>query len=335
MTLEKRISAFTALGEVLITEKSDFFHISDNPWFTDEQVEQAILAISEQLTEKKLKQWLSMYSEIEQQTNPLKVLVLMAGNIPFVGFQDFISVLITGNRLIGKLSSNDKNLLPLLAEKLCRIAPAFTENIMWVEKVEPDSFDFVIATGSNNSGRYFDYYFGKYPHIIRGHRNSCAILTGNETQEELSGLAKDIFRYFGKGCRSVSKIYVPENYNFKSLTDSLNTFDLYKNHDAYMHNYIYQKALTSMNLEPAIDSGFYLLKENISFASPLSVIYFEKYVHLKDVLHQIDNMQNMLQCVVASPSVYTHAVTFGHAQTPALWDYADGIDIIASLSVKK
>ncbi len=252
----------------------------------------------------------------------------MAGNIPLAGFHDFLTVLVSGNYLIAKASSKDSELIVKIAGMLCEIEPGFSPFIEFTGG-HLENFDAVIATGSNNSSRYFEHYFGRYPHIIRRNRNSAAFLEGNETVRELRALGSDIFLYFGLGCRSVSKIYIPDGYDLKPLISGLEPFSRVINHEKYASNYDFSKAVYLVNRESFTDTGFLLLKEENSLSSPVAVLYYEYYNSMPDLTYKLQAAGDKIQCVVG------HGKTaFGKAQSPHLWDYADGIDTLEFLSKK-
>ena len=222
MNLEERIESFSVLGKTLrdalpgnpgkYTGRLESLIKNQeviNPWFTPENVRMALEAIANEMTEENLVKWTAAYPFLKEDKPPVKVGLIFAGNIPLAGFHDLLAVLISGDNLVAKTSSKDPVLIPFLCEILCSINPRFL-NSMEFSSGTLTGFDAVIATGSNNSSRYFEYYFGKYPNIIRKNRNSIAIIEGKETSEELEALGKDIFSYFGLGCRNVSKIYIPE-----------------------------------------------------------------------------------------------------------------------------
>jgi len=249
----------------------------------------------------------------------------MAGNIPLVGFHDFLSVLITGNKVLAKLSSNDTVLLPFLAKKLIEIEPGFAELIEFTEE-RLSNFDAVIATGSNNTARYFEYYFGKYPSIIRKNRNSVAILTGNETPEQLDALAEDIFRYFGLGCRNVSKLFLPKDYNFDPFFNAMYGWKEIINNNKYINNYDYNKAVYLMSNIELLDNEFLLLKEDNGFSSPISVVFYQYYESEDELRKYLSENKEHIQAIVSEKDI-----PFGAAQKPQLWDYADGVDTVSFL----
>ena len=330
MQLNQRINAFVNLGKFLkeiASEKEESILQkvqAENGWFTQENINFALNSWSEALSKENLQQWVSKY-KIEE-TNPKTIAIIMAGNIPLVGFHDFLSVLVTGNKVLVKLSSNDKTLLPFLAEYLVSIEPEFKKHIEFTEE-KLENFDAVIATGSNNTTRYFDYYFGKYPNIIRKNRNSIAVLTTNETEEELKNLANDIFRYFGLGCRNVSKLYVPENYDFEPFFKAMYSWKEIIHNHKYINNYDYNKAVYLMDSFPLLDNEFMLLKEDAGFSSPISVVFYEKYSDLEKLKKELENQTENIQCIVSTAGL-PNEISFGKAQSPALWDYADGVDTV-------
>lgn len=331
MQLKQRINAFVKLGEFLrkIEVETEAEKVlkkaqAENGWFTQENIKFALKSWSEALSEENLQQWVSNY-KIEE-TTPKAIAVVMAGNIPLVGFHDFISVLITGNKVLTKLSSTDKTLLPFLANYLISIEPEFKNYIEFTEgKLE--NFDAVIATGSNNTARYFDYYFGKYPNIIRKNRNSVAVLTANETDADLKLLADDIFTYFGLGCRNVSKLYVPENYDFEKFFKAMFSWKEIIHNHKYINNYDYNKAVYLMDSFPLLDNEFMLLKEDTGFSSPISVVFYEKYGSLETLQKELNAQSENIQCLVSKAGL-PNEIYYGKAQNPQLWDYADGVDTV-------
>ena len=329
MNIERRITAFAQLGIQLIENKNIAHAIDEatriNPWFTRTNVEYSISAIASTLNLNNLTEWVKKYGFAENQ-NPKTIAVIMAGNIPLVGFHDFLCVLMSGNRAMCKLSSNDNVLLPAVAKVLIGIEPNFADMIVFCDNKIKD-FDAVIATGSNNTSRYFEYYFGKYPHIIRHNRNSIAIVHGNESRTELEYLCDDIFLHFGLGCRSVNKIYVPMGYNFAPLIAAAQKYSYLFEHHIYHSNFDYHKALLLLNNVNFIDGGFFAIKEDKLMYSPVSIINYEHYKDINDVIEYIGNNSENIQCVVSGKELEgINTIGLGKAQTPQLTDYADGID---------
>ncbi len=345
MTVKERISSFISLGKEIdnIINHLDNENYQDdllinainrstiyNPWFTKDHIHNSLNAISSSLNEEKVNKWLSNYT-ISDNTSPKKVGVVMAGNIPLVGFHDMLCVLISGNIFIGKTSSKDNELIKAVAEKLIQINPLFKDFIIFEDSILKD-IDAIIATGSNNSARYFEYYFSKYPNIIRKNRNSVAILSGNESKDDLKKLGDDIFLYFGLGCRNVSKLFVPEDYNFDDFFKSNEDKKHVINHTKYSNNFDYNKSIYLMNLVEHLDNGFLLLKEDQGYSSPISVLFYERYSD-KDILaKQLNSNTDRLQCVVGNCDINYDLINFGDAQKPELWDYADNIDTIDFLT---
>ena len=347
MNLEERITSFVLLGEILrgslkydivtdVVNGRDRALLNTlinnqqkhNPWFTPVNVRRALTAIADELTEENLVKWTNAYPALQNKINPLRIGVIMAGNIPLVGFHDFLSVLISGNNLVAKTSSKDSELIIYLSNILCSINPGFRKRIEFTDGTLKD-FDAVIATGSDNSSRYFDYYFGKYPNIIRKNRNSIAIIEGDETGEELESLGTDIFSYFGLGCRNVSKVYLPTGYDISSISGRWDNFKEIITHSKYANNYDFNKAVYLVNKEDFYDTGYILMKQDKHIFSPVSVLYYEYYESQDAVKQQTEFLKKNIQCVVGK-----HNVPFGRAQSPHLWDYADGIDTIEYLLKK-
>jgi len=299
---------------------------SRNGWFTPDQVKFALRSWSQALTQVNLDKWFSAYKISE--TSPKTVALILAGNIPLVGFHDFLCVLMAGHKALVKLSSNDDRLLPLLADYLVFIQPEFSNRIAFTDgKLE--NFDAVIATGSNNTSRYFEYYFRDKPAIIRKNRNSAAVLTGNETQADLEALGEDIFRYFGLGCRNVSKLFVPRGYDFKDFFAAMFTQSDIIHYEKYANNYDYNKAVFLMSRFDILDNGFMTTKEDPGYASPISSVFYEYYDALPELESRLAEDREKLQCIVSN--VLEKSVPFGKTQHPELWDYADDVDTMAFL----
>jgi hypothetical protein len=349
MTLETKKSVFVALGKFLSqfsennsTKKPDVLHNdlffdafeelialsqSHNGWYTPEQVYFSIQSWATALTEDHLNEWLSNY-ELSENSNK-NVALILAGNIPLVGFHDFLSVLITGHNVKIKTSSNDQHLLPFLAKYIVAVAPEFSDKITFVEgKLE--NFDAVIATGSNNTARYFEYYFKNKPSIIRKSRNSVVVLDGNETTEQLTALGEDIFRYFGLGCRNVSKLFVPKGYTFDAFFEAIFVYQDVIHYEKYANNYDYNKAVFLMSNFKLLDNGFLTLKEDSSHASPISSVFYETYDTIAELENRLEREKDNLQCIVSNKLI-ANSIDFGQTQHPKLWDYADNVDTISFL----
>ena len=301
---------------------------SHNGWFTPEQVYFSIQSWGNALSETNLNRWLSSYDF--SKIAPKKIGLILAGNIPLVGFHDFLSVLISGHDVLVKTSSSDQHLLKFLAKYLIAIQPELNSKITFVEgKLE--GFDAVIATGSNNTARYFEYYFKDKPSIIRKNRNSVAVLNGTETHEELVGLGEDIFRYFGLGCRNVSKLFVPKDYNFEAFFKAMFEYSEVIQYEKYANNYDYNKAVFLMSNFQLLDNEFLTIKEDTSYSSPISSVFYEFYDRLEEVKSRLSNDADQIQCIV-SKDVIENSIVFGQTQQPKLWDYADNVDTLAFLS---
>lgn len=299
-----------------------------NGWFTKEQVVHALQSWANALTEDNLNQWLKHYAFTEGE-DPKTIGLILAGNIPLVGFHDVLSVLISGNIAKIKLSSNDQQLLKAIVQYLIALNPEFANRIQLVEgKLE--NFDAVIATGSNNTARYFEYYFREKPSIIRKNRNSVAVLTGNETKEDLIGLGEDIFRYFGLGCRNVSKIFIPKDYDFKTFFEAMYEYGDIIHYEKYANNYDYNKAVFLMSNFKLLDNEFLLLKEDESYSSTIGTLFYEYYNNVDEITQKLNVDSDKIQCIVSKSTNAKH-IPFGETQKPKLWDYADNVDTISFL----
>ncbi len=300
--------------------------IIHNSFFTETTIRFALKSISDSLIPDKLYKWISAYSFQENSAISIRTVgVVMAGNIPLVGFHDFLCVIISGNKFFGKLSHSDSFMLPAIAEILIDIDSDYSSKIEFTtEKLE--RFHAVIATGSNNTSRYFEYYFSKYLNIIRKNRTSLGVISGNETLEQLTHLADDIFMYFGLGCRNVTKLFVPQNYDFSQFIRACNGYSPICDHNKYKNNYDYYKTIFIMNNQPFIDSGFFLLHEDISIHPPVSIINYEYYTNKQSVIDFINSQAENIQCIVSDNFEIKNRICFGSAQKPQLWDYSDNTD---------
>ena len=333
MKLEERLNAFIKLNQVLselsASERAKIITqaTNNNRWFDTSNVEQALSGLIHLTDPVKMKTWLTGY---DLKPSKQKIIgLIMAGNIPLVGFHDLICVLLSGNKAAIKLSSQDLFLMQWIIRKLCEIEPAFIDQIDVCEQLKV--MDAVIATGSNNTARYFDYYFGKYPHIIRKNRTSVAILNGKETDTELMELGKDVFTYFGLGCRNVSKIWVPQDYDFLPLLDLWTSFKKVADNFKYHNNYEYNKSIYLVNGFTHLDTGFLLLAESEALTSPISVLYYQKYQNLAEVNQHLTENQDKIQCIV-SGQLSKNFIPFGQTQVPEISDYADGMDVMRFLN---
>ncbi len=333
--LDERLALLDRLGDHLLGE-DDFLRAimnrsyHHNHWFTIANQERAVRSIAEEMLDRhKLDGWISAY-DVEDPTDPKTVGLVLAGNIPLVGFHDWLCTFAAGHRAQIKLSEKDQFLMPYLIKLLTKYDERVADYVSFTEKLK--GFDAVIATGSNNSSRYFQAYFGKYPHIIRKNRNAIGVLDGTETAKELEALGEDVFRYFGLGCRNVAKIYVPEGYDFDPLLESLHEFRDVILHTKYKNNFDYNYSIFVLNKVPYLANGCILLTENTAIASHIAGLYYETYTDRESLNRELAGRKEEIQCAVSHhpvPEVPTFG--FGQAQQPALSDYADGVDTIAFL----
>ena len=303
--------------EFLAVELAIERQVHHNGWFTEESVRTSLLNLGNWLTREQLTNWTFPYSFTE---NPKVVAVIMAGNIPLVGFHDFLSVLLSGNKVQCKLSSEDNKLLPLLTHYLFQFAPELKEFITFSDR-NLSGFDAVIATGSNNSLVNFESYFSKYPHLFRHNRTSIAVLDGTETKEELKALGEDILNYFGRGCRNVTHLLIPENFDLNLFFEAIVDLGEIVNNKKYGNNYDYNKTIHLLNLESFLDNNFLLLKESDNLFSPLAMLYYHSYKSQEEITAYLEMHKDSIQCVVGP-----NYLPFGTAQCPSLSDYADNVD---------
>jgi hypothetical protein len=334
-TLSDRISAFVQLGIRLSNlsedEKFSLFRQAENQnaWFTQRSLEQALEGIRVMLDAQALERWLAAYTLLNP-LSPKQVGLMLSGNIPAVGFHDILSVLISGHTACVKLSSQDAALPLWLIQELKRIEPRFSDRIQ-VEDMLKNKQAY-IATGSDNSARYFNYYFGKYPHLIRSNRTSVAILQGEESTADLQALGKDIFDYFGLGCRNVSKVFVKNQGQLTDLLDALEPFSWVGNHHKYFNNYEYNKSIYLVNRTTHLDNGFLLLKESNDLVSPIGVLFYEIYSEEQELKTKLKELEAKIQCVVGNPAMdLSGIIPFGQTQCPQPWDYSDGVDTLQFL----
>lgn len=349
MKLNERIHALSRLGSLLEKfaqydgdpgsdhwlgklEEAALRAFQQNPWFTREEVGHALGHLGSLLRADSLQRWMAPYAErIEKRKVPARVGLVMAGNIPAVGFHDLLCALLAGHQAVVKLSSADAQLIPFMADFLIAEEPAFEGQLIFPGmKLGP--VDAVIATGSNNSARYFESYFADRPHIIRKNRNSVAVLTGHESPEELNALCDDIFRYFGLGCRSVSYLFVPEAYDFSALLSASEHYTDRASHHKYASNYLYYKTIFIMNKVSFTDNGILMLTPAEAYSSPVSVVHYSTYTSLAQVCEQLSRDRDQLQCIVSASRDITGAIPPGRSQFPAADDYADGVDTMAFLT---
>ena len=363
MNIEKRIQSFIHLGEklsLLLELKDNNFEkfckdaVGKNSWFTSENIKLALEGIIKYLNEDDLRKWLNNYKTTIPQnhqtcppftrptqgrrvTKSKRVGVVMAGNIPMVGFHDFLTVLLSGHHIHVKLSSQDPILLKKIAGILIEIEPEFEQLIHFVPLLDLSAgqkqLDAVIATGSDNSARYFEYYFREVPHIVRKNRTSCAILDGTEDADEFRLLSEGILLFFGLGCRNVSKLFIPDKWNeFDRFLKSVKNFEYVAGHSKYVNNYHYNKAVLLVNKVQYSDNGFLLMTKNDALVSPISVVYYEHYQSQSDLDDKIQRVADKIQCIVSKKAWYPGSIGFAETQKPHVWDYADGGVIMEFLS---
>ncbi|MCE6987888.1 acyl-CoA reductase [Dyadobacter sp. CY323] len=332
----QRVDAFINLGK-FITDLQNKEVIQEwvelansrNNWFTPENVRKSLDAIATVfLDPANLRNWADHYPE---PLLPKKIGVVMAGNIPAVGFQDAMSVLMSGHILLAKPSSDDQVLISALLKELVNIEPGFASSIQFVDRL--NDADAYIATGSDNTARYFHYYFAKKPNIIRKNRTSVAVLTGNESAEELMGLGTDVLQYFGLGCRNVSKVFVPAGYDFTKFYESIQFMDTrFLHNHKYFNNYEYNKSIFLINRVPHFDNGFLMITESPALVSPISVLHYETYTDSEALQTQLEANAEKIQCVISGEGQVPGSLSFGEAQKPGLFDYADGVDTMQFLA---
>lgn len=337
---EQRIIAFNRLGKFLREINPEnptydsLFEVvykakDNNGWFSNENVLKSFAAWGELLNKQDLTLWTKKYQF--DQVEPKTVGLVLAGNIPLVGFHDVLSVLISGNKALVKCSSSDPLLIAFLINKLQEFEPGFNDYIEFTKERFTD-FDAVIATGSNNAARYFEYYFSKVPNLIRSNRNGVAILEGNETKEQLEALAIDIIQYYGLGCRSTSKVFVPKGYDLNIIFGALYPHNNLMDSAKYANNYDYNKAVYLMSQFDILDNGFFILKEDSSYSSPVACLHYEYYENLEELENKLKIDRDLIQCVTSNFEGKGH-FPFGKAQEPNLWDYADGKNTLDFLNI--
>ena len=299
---------------------------SKNAWFTLSSIDLAFKGIKNYLNKSDLNTWINTYDfPIVSQT----IGIVMAGNIPMVGFHDLLCILVAGKSAHIKLSSEDDVLIPFLISELIEINPLLEKRIKLVDKLK--DVDAVIATGSNNSSRYFEYYFRNIPHIIRKNRTSIGILSGEESTEDLYKLGFDILQFYGLGCRNVSKIYVPKGYDFTNFFEAIQPHEEIIYQSKYVNNYDYNKSIYLVNKDVFKDNGFLLVKEDKELVSPLSVLFYETYTNSQSLENQINGISDNLQVIISKDATFKNSIAFGQSQSPRVWDYADNVDTIKFL----
>jgi len=335
MQLKQRINAFVQVGNFILrhfsTERKPEeanLHLGlgeliktaqiYNGWFIEEFANHAIKNIGKVLTQKDIE--ILCEKVPTENSNPKTVAVICAGNIPMVGFHDILCILLAGDTVLIKLSTDDNILLPFFLKLLVHYEPEFDANIR-LSDGRLTNFDAIIATGSNNTANYFEYYFSKYPSIIRKNRSSLAVLTGKETSEQLSDLGKDIFYYYGLGCRNVSKLLVPEGYNFNHLFESVFKYAYLADNKKYANNYEYNRTIYLMATADFLDNNFLIIKPDNQIHAPISVVFYERYKNQEEVQAYLEKNKTEIQCVVGEGYI-----PFGNSQSPVITDFADDIN---------
>ena len=329
-----RLAAFVALGQRLQTLTDD--KVTElaararnrNAWFDRPNVVRALAGVAHLLAPAALTAWAARYPPEPSEVR--RIGVVMAGNIPLVGFHDLLCVVLSGHVLLAKLSADDTVLMEWVMTELIRLEPGLTDYLHAVPRL--NMADAYIATGSDNTARYFEFYFGKKPNLIRRNRTGVAVLTGQESSQELALLGPDIFQYYGLGCRNVSKLFVPPGYDFAPLLDALQVCEGVLNHHKYQNNYDYNKSILLVNGEPHLDNGFLLLTPKPALVSPISVVHYADYEQEVDLVDQLTDVAPRIQCVVSAGGRWAGSVPFGRAQQPAVDDYADGVDTMEFLA---
>ena len=336
MSLEKRINALNLLGKDILSNKNAYSEIIEkaaqhNPWFTTEFITQNLIAIAQNFLQKNnLEKWVSNYKI--KDTKPKTIGLTLAGNIPLVGFHDVLCTFVSGNVSLIKMSSKDNILLPFILEKLMIFYPQAKDFFRYNNDNEIlKKFDAVIATGSDNSARYFEYYFSKFPHIIRKNRTSIGIISDKTTDSDLMKLGEDVFSYFGLGCRNVSKVLVPQDFDVTRIFDNWNSFEYVYDHFKYSNNYIYNKSIYLVNQDNFLDNGFAILKENPGLSSPIGVIYYEYYRNISEIESFVKTYADKIQIIVGEKNDKFETTEFGNSQNVHLWDYADNVDTMEFL----
>lgn len=329
MILQERIQLLARLGEYMLSKDNEWLAVQErayreNAWFIPEFIDRSVQQIAHHFLQPDLlTDWVKQYAVQDSPNTPKTVGIVMAGNIPLVGFHDFLSVFISGHSMVIKTSSKDEWLIKHLVKKMYEWDITIQKQVSFAEQLK--GCDAYIATGSNNSGRYFEYYFGKYPHIIRKNRTSVAVLDGTETPEELSLLADDIQLYFGLGCRNITQLHVPEGYDFVPLLEALKKYAYLMDYHKYKHNYDYHLALLIMGNKYYMNNDTVILTENSSPFSPVSQVHYHFYTDKTGLSGQL-SARTEIQCIVGH-----NFIPFGQAQHPNLTDYADGVDTMAFL----
>jgi len=328
MNSREKISALVKLKGYITGIINDDDHpiynqvLDQNPWFIKQFIQTAFKGLTVFLEPDSLESWIKSYRI--DINNPKKVALILPGNVPMVGFHDLLCVLMSGHDAIVKPSHKDNILIPHLINKLIEIEPQFQDKMIVVNSI--DNIAAVIATGSDNTARYIEANYKDIPKLIRKNKTSIAIIQGDETEEDLKRLSDDIFLYFGMGCRNVSKLYLPDNYDTNRLMLNFHAKQWMGRHQKFLNNYLHQKSFNQVVNSPFIDGRYFLLKESDKIFSPIGMIYYSYYKNKKWLLQDLLIHQEKIQTVVTRMSDIKNSIPFGEAQFPQLWNYSDGID---------
>ncbi|MEO6133142.1 MAG: acyl-CoA reductase [Saprospiraceae bacterium] len=332
---ESFLQSLKPLQEYLLSDDTEINEViqkayETNPWFYPDFTRQAMSAIANEfLVKKKCEAWLNTYPSSD--LSPRNIAIIMAGNIPLVGFHDLFCVLASGNKAVIKLSEKDSILPRFVLQKWIEFCPGLEAAFIFIEKLEV--FDAVIATGSNNSSRYFEYYFSSYPHLLRKNRNGVVVLNGIESKKELERLGDDIFLFYGLGCRNVSKMYVPEGYDFTMMISAFEKWNYLADHNKYRNNLDYNYAIYIINSVPHSSLGHLILKQDDAIASRIGCVHYSYYDDTNALMKELETKRNEIQCVVSqTPLEKWEHVSLGSTQHPRLDQYADGVDTLLFLS---
>jgi len=335
MNLERRIEGLVELGDYFKSHPPELHYLfyqaeQKNPWFSQKYLKYSIQAITEKYLDKKsLLAWIERYNNLNL-VDPKTIGLILPGNIPLVGFHDIICIMVSGHRAMIKLSERDNHLVPFVLNKWAEFDNSIKNEILLVDKLK--DFDAAIATGSDNSSRYFEYYFRAVPHIIRKNRNGVAIIQGNESDEELKGLGADIFAYYGLGCRNVSKIFVPKGYVFEKLLKAMEKYSDTILHPKYKNNFDYNYAVCIINKIPFLTNGNLLLVQDQDIPSGIGMVHYEYFNSLSELSDTVASGMSKVQCIVSQhPVGDIPVIPFGTSQKPELYDYADGVDTMTFL----
>ena len=333
MELKQRLKSFIELGKLLDNLEATRLQqlknkaFKENPWFTNENVDLALKGVRNYLDQSQLISWLESYSI--KSKKQVDVGIIMAGNIPLVGFHDFLCVIMSGNSAQVKISSKDSIVTKFLFKKLIEVDPSMNNKFRLVNKL--NKVDAVIATGSDNSARFFNHYYKDCPRLIRKNRTSVGIIKGDETPDQLKKLGDDIFQYFGLGCRNISKLFVPKGYDLRAAIGNFQRYKHLIDHKSYSNNYLYNKTKFLMKGFDFLDPGFILIKEDKDLVSPISVLYYEEYQNIKMLRAILNQNESKIQCILSHEGWFDNSLPFGTGQLPKLWDYADNRDTMRFL----